>query len=85
MVCFVVTQHSETELSLCLRYSKNSSISDAIHNKVLPKSEVLERILVKDFYLKIIISDQRPYFIKDFLQRFLALAQPQKNICINSV
>ena len=34
--------------------------------------EVLERILVKDFYLKIIISDQRPYFIKDFPQRFLA-------------
>ena len=24
MVCFVVTQHSETELSLCLRYSKTS-------------------------------------------------------------
>ena len=25
MVCFVVTQHSESELSLCLRYSKTSS------------------------------------------------------------
>ena len=24
MVCFVVTQHSESELSLCLRYSKTS-------------------------------------------------------------
>ena len=42
----------------------------AIHNKTLPRSEELERILVKDFYLKIIISGQRPYFIKDFLQRF---------------
>ena len=26
MVCFVVTQHSESELSLCLRYSKTSSL-----------------------------------------------------------
>ena len=26
MVCFVVTQHSETEFSLCLRYSKTSSL-----------------------------------------------------------
>ena len=25
VVCFVVTQHSESELSLCLRYSKTSS------------------------------------------------------------
>ena len=24
MVCFVVTQHSESDLSLCLRYSKTS-------------------------------------------------------------
>ena len=39
--------------------------------------EVLERILVKDFYLKIIISGQRPYFIKDFLQRFLAKQPPK--------
>ena len=43
MVCFVVTQHSESALSLCLRYSKNSS-RKAIHNKTLPKSEELERI-----------------------------------------
>ena len=85
MVCFVVTQHSESTLSLCLRYSKTScrrqlkihgehgphgehrfclkillkilvkisSILDAIHYKILPKSEVFERILVeirfKDF------------------------------------
>ena len=26
MVCFVVTQHSESALSLCLRYSKTSSL-----------------------------------------------------------
>ena len=49
----------------------------AIPIKTLPRREELERILVKDFYLKIIISGQRPYFIKDFLQRFLALAPPQ--------
>ena len=81
MVCFVVTQHSESELSLCLRYSKTSSLQatpkkihgshgehgkrfslkiilkifiqissrKAIHNKVLPRSEELERILVRDF------------------------------------
>ena len=30
-------------------FVKISSISDAIQNKTLPKSEVLERILVKDF------------------------------------
>ena len=28
MVCFVVTQHSESELSLCLRYSKTSCVSN---------------------------------------------------------
>ena len=27
MVCFVVTQHSESALSLCLRYSKTSSVA----------------------------------------------------------
>ena len=26
VVCFVVTQHSESELSLCLRYSKTSCL-----------------------------------------------------------
>ena len=31
-------------------FIKISSISDAIQNKTLPKSEVLERIFVKDFY-----------------------------------
>ena len=39
-----------------------------------------------EIFLKIIISGQRPYFIKDFLQRFLA-KQPQKhpsNIRLNS-
>ena len=41
---------SQSELSLCLRYSKNSSITDAIPIKILPESEVFERILVKDFY-----------------------------------
>ena len=49
MVCFVVTQNSESELSLCLRYSKNSS-RKAIPIKILPKSEVLERILVRIFF-----------------------------------
>ena len=29
------------------------------------------------FSLKIIISGQRPYFIKDFLQRFLAKQPPK--------
>ena len=31
-----------------------SSIPDAIPKKSLPKSEVLERIFIQDFYLKII-------------------------------
>ena len=31
-------------------FVKMSSISDAIHNKVLPKSEELERIFSRDFY-----------------------------------
>ena len=42
-----MSQHSESALSLCLRYSKNSSILDAIHKKILPRSEVFERILVR--------------------------------------
>ena len=35
MVCFVVTQHSESELSLCLRYSKTSceAIPNIIFNE----------------------------------------------------
>ena len=37
---------------------KISSISDAIHNKSLPRSEVLERILVNDFRLKILVYRQ---------------------------
>ena len=32
MVCFVVTQHSESALSLCLRYSKTSC--EATRNKI---------------------------------------------------
>ena len=35
-------------------FVKMSSISDAIHNKILTKSEVFERIFSQDFYLKII-------------------------------
>ena len=33
-----------------------SSISDAIHYKILPRSEELERIFSRDFLLKIIFS-----------------------------
>ena len=71
-----------------------SSIYDAIQNKSLPKSEELERILVrilfKDFGSRVIeyISCARAIFNKDFPQRFLASAtskqrfladrQPQK-------
>ena len=36
MVCFVVTQHNESELSLCLRYSKTSC--EATQNKILTKN-----------------------------------------------
>ena len=36
MVCFVVTQHSESELSLCLRYSKTSSLQATKKIRVLP-------------------------------------------------
>ena len=46
MVCFVVTQHSESVLSLYSRCSKNSSCK-AIPIKTLPKSEELERILFR--------------------------------------
>ena len=34
MVCFVVTQHSESALSLCLRYSKTSSLQATPKNTV---------------------------------------------------
>ena len=68
-------------------FVKISSISDAIQNKTLPRSEVFERIflsriMIKDFICCLpelqIISGHRPYFIKDFPQRFLA-KQPPKN------
>ena len=53
-VIFVTTRHSKSVLSLYSRCSKNSSCK-AIPIKILPKSEVFERILVKDFYLKILV------------------------------
>ena len=37
MVCFVVTQHSESELSLCLRYSKTSSLQATPQKYRFPK------------------------------------------------
>ena len=58
----------------------------AIHNKIRSKSEVFERIFSQDFYFKILfsaylnnrlISGHRPFFLKDFPQRFLA-KQPRK-------
>ena len=73
-----MTQHSENVLSLCLRYSKNSSISDAIQNKSLPQSEEFERILVKDFYLNIIISAKDHISLKISPKDFLRSRNPQK-------
>ena len=46
MVCFVVTQHSESALSLCLRYSKTSCEATPQKN---PRNTRKTRILVKDF------------------------------------
>ena len=46
MVCFVVTQHSESELSLCLRYSKTSSL------QATPKKYRFPKLLSVICYLK---------------------------------
>ena len=86
-----MTQHSESrELSLCLRYSKNSS-RKAIHNKVLPRSEELERILVWDFCWRFCLL---PPWITDYFLRsnillkistkdFLRSNPPKKSISQN--
>ena len=42
MVCFVVTQHSESALSLCLRYSKTSSVAT---KKILSSVDKKIRVL----------------------------------------
>ena len=56
MVCFVVTQHSESALSLCLRYSKTSCRRQLIihgsHGENRCLFKILPKILVK-------ISSQR--------------------------
>ena len=39
MVCFVVTQHSESALSLCLRYSKTSCLQATKKTSVLIPSK----------------------------------------------
>ena len=66
-----------------------SSISDVIPNKSLPKSEELERILfkimVKDYVVAAYLSDRLflaigHIFIKDFLQRFLAVGYKKHGI-----
>ena len=44
MVCFVVTQHSESELSLCLRYSKTSSLQATPKNTVCQNCYLLSVI-----------------------------------------
>ena len=52
-----------------------SSISDAIQNKPLPRSEELERIFVRIFFkdysfLVIELFLAKQHLVKDFLQRF---------------
>ena len=56
-------------------FIKISSISDAIQNKTLPKSEELERILFRIFFkdysfLVIELFLAKQHLIKDFLQDF---------------
>ena len=53
MVCFVVTQHSESALSLCLRYSKTSC------RKATPKNTVS-----KNCYLLSVICNAKIRFWK---------------------
>ena len=58
MVCFVVTQHSESALSLCLRYSKTSC--EATPKKSTEHTEYTEclgyRLKVKGYRLEIIFK-----------------------------
>ena len=69
MVCFVVTQHSESELSLCLRYSKTSS-RQATQKKSTDHTENTE----KDFrrMIKTTPSDFKPQ-TSDFIFALQAL------------
>ena len=69
MVCFVVTQHSESELSLCLRYSKTSSLQ-ATQKKSTDHTEDTE----KDFrrMIKTTPSDFKPQ-TSDFIFALQAL------------
>jgi len=72
MVCFVVTQHSESVLSLCLRYSKTSC------RQATPKKHPFNiRLNSDDSFLA------KQHLVKDFLQRFLA--KQLNKIRINSV
>ena len=73
MVCFVVTQHSESALSLCLRYSKTSC------RKATKKKHPYKFRLISDD--RLFLAKQQ--LKKDFLQRFLA--KQLKKIRLNSV
>ena len=61
MVCFVVTQHSESELSLCLRYSKTSCAHTTPKNNpsknpmIIQKEEAVFKYNLFSLFIKILI------------------------------
>ena len=71
-------------LKILLKIFVKMSSRKAIPIKPLPRSEELERILVRILFKDYYFWPKAIFFIKDFLQRFLGAGNPQ-NIRINSV
>ena len=95
MVCFVVTQHTESRVSHSVFATPKIRACKAIPIKIRPRSEVFERIFSQDFYLKIIFpsnirlnSDDLFLAVDNILNKISPkdfLRSNPKNIRINSV
>ena len=57
MVCFVVTQHSESALSLCLHYSKTSSLQATPKNIHLRSDDPKHLALAQPPYFFLFIKE----------------------------
>ena len=69
MVCFVVTQHSESALSLCLRYSKTSCEATPPKKIHFPKLSTVTLVTQKKSFLETVIC----YLLFETQNRFQKL------------
>ncbi len=89
MVCFVVTQHSESELSLCLRYSK-TSCRQATTKKVTRKSQKSQKCSILLIWLnenggKSIVQRLTKVLSKEIIHRHFTIHQSAVHILLHTI